>query len=45
MLILTNEISSEIITNIYNNSKQIQLFPNALKLADVKPTYKKSEKN
>ncbi len=44
MLVLTNEISSEIITNIYNDSKEIQLFPNSLKSADVKPIYKKSEK-
>ena len=44
MLILTNEISSEIITNIYNESKEIQRFPYSLKLADVKPIHKKSEK-
>ena len=43
MLVLTNEITSEIITNIYNDSKEIQLFPNSLKSADVKPIYKKLE--
>ena len=44
MLIVTNDISSCYLTNIYNESKEEQIFPDSLKLADVTPIHKKDNK-
>ena len=44
MLIVTNDISSCYLTNIYIESKEEQIFPDSLKLADVTPIHKKDNK-
>ena len=44
MLIVTNNISSCYLTNIYNESKEEQIFPDSLKLADVTPIHKRDNK-
>ena len=44
ILIATNEISPVYLTKIYNDSKDVQNFPDSLKYADVTPIQKKDEK-
>ena len=44
MLILTNDICSKYITNIYNDAIHSSVFPKSLKEANVTPIFKKGDK-
>ena len=44
VLIGTNDIISSYISKMYNESKNNDKFPNALKTADVTPIYKEKER-
>ena len=44
MLINSNEIVSDYLADIYNNSKNDETYPTSLKIADVVPIHKKDEK-
>ena len=44
MLIKTNDIVSDYLTDYFNNAKNDQEYPTSLKLADVIPVHKKEEK-
>ena len=44
VLNITKEITSDYLSIIYNVSKQDQIFPDSLKLADVAPIHKKDER-
>ena len=44
ILIKSNEVVASYLANIYTNSKNEQIYPTSLKIADVVPIHKKDEK-